>query len=279
MEFEHDILTASGLTNAQLIHPTILLIIAVHLIYVVVCVTKKGTKKNIERQSPEYTRFNQAFCLGSDYIIIENMYSSLTVQSAIIDPTFEPIIIHNEFKRKKDFTKMNLSRDAQTIMNLPNSGGTSIHSEALSCDVLGTMLNAKLKATELELQYCPGLSKDFRTVQMKITDYSISINNNIFGVSVTRAMKHKGIFNREDANRLLTKKLYGVNISSQTVVNKYKWKKQILHIWAQHKYIRDILNNVYNELPCELKNNTIVIITVCENAPWVFYDRLFEQYS
>ena len=213
---------------------------------------------------------NNVLILGSDYIIVENTRSSLMIQSAISDPSFESIIIYNEFRRHREFPYMNLSWDAQTIMNLPNAGGNSIHSEALSCDVLGTILNAKLKATEMELRYSP---------LTKITDYSISINDTIFGVSVTRAMKHKGIFDKEDAYRLLTKKLYGVNVSSNTVINRYKWKKQILHIWAQHRYIRDILNDTYNELSRELKNNTIVIITVCENAPWIFYDRLYEQYS
>ena len=57
-------------------------------------------------------------------------------------------------------------------------------------------------------------------------------------------------------------------------MKRFRWKKQILHIWAEYKYIADVLQNVYdNELSDDLKNNTIVIVTVCEKAPWVFYER------
>lgn len=160
---------------------------------------------------------------------------------------------------------MNFCKGAKIIQNLPNAGGTSVNSETISFDVLHTMFNATLEATELQLEYFP--------LGSKITDFSICINNIVFGVSVTRAMKFKGDFDCNDAERLLTKKLYGVNMSSKAVIKKYKWDKQILHIWAQNYKIANILQKTYDTLPTNLISNTIVIITICENADWIFFDK------
>ena len=53
----------------------------------------------------------------------------------------------------------------------------------------------------MEVAYFPGGGS--------ITDYTCEIFNTHIGVSVTRAMKYKGEYTLEDANRLLNKKLNG----------------------------------------------------------------------
>jgi hypothetical protein len=57
----------------------------------------------------------------------------------------------------------------------------------------------------MELEYFPYGSK--------ITDYSVRCFGRSIGVSVTRAMKFRGVFTIEDGVALLTKKLNGVNAS------------------------------------------------------------------
>mmetsp|Transcript_20599 Transcript_20599/g.26048 ORF Transcript_20599/g.26048 Transcript_20599/m.26048 type:complete len:209 (-) Transcript_20599:25-651(-) len=205
------------------------------------------------------------FCVGTDYTIVESMKSSMLTQTALSTTFREPVFIRNTFKRNKAFQKMTFTDDANTIMTVPNAGGNSVNSEALSCDMLNTLFDASLEATEMQLAYFP--------MNSKITDFSVRIRGEIFGVSVTRAMKYHGRYTEADADRLLTKKLYGVNASTQAVLKCYRWKKQILHIWAEHKYIADILKAKYDTLPSSLKNDTIVIVTVCENSSWLFFER------
>jgi len=162
---------------------------------------------------------------------------------------------------------MKLSTGGSTILNLPNAGGTSINSEVFSFEVLQALFNAQLQATEMELEYYP--------LGSKITDYSIRVNEEVLGVSVTRAMKFNGIFTDEDAHRLLSKKLYGVNASSKAVLKRFRWKKQILHIWAENQHTANVLQRVYdNEISDDLKNNTLVLVTVCDQGAFIFYDRL-----
>ena len=58
----------------------------------------------------------------------------------------------------------------------------------------------------MEIEYWPEGSKK--------TDYSVMLYGRPIGVSVTRAMKFKGVFTEEDARVLLYKKLFGILVSS-----------------------------------------------------------------
>merc|ERR1711994_31570 len=95
----------------------------------------------------------------------------------------------------------------------------------------------------------------------------------IIGVSVTRAMKYKGIFNRVDAQKLLRKKLFGINESSLGVLEQDEWQRQILHIWATDEYVERILYEVFLELlftEPELVRDTLIMVTVTSSW-WIFY--------
>jgi len=165
------------------------------------------------------------------------------------------------------FSRIRLGTDAQRMLCLPNAGGNSVVSELLSIELLNTFLQARLLCTEMELEYFP--------LGSKITDYSVTLDGRTFGVSVTRAMKFKGRFTPSDAEELLEKKLFGVVQSSKHVLKRYRWDKQILHVFAEHEYIYDELVRAYDKLPSELRANTLVLVTVCNaSTPFIFYDHL-----
>ena len=164
--------------------------------------------------------------LGSDFTIVETMSDSMKSMYSL-QTIPEPTFVCNYIKQHKKYDQFDLCDGSHTISNLPNAGGTSVVSETLSFEILNRMYAAKLKSTEMELRYYP--------LGSKITDFSVSIYGETIGVSVTRAMKFRGTFNDEDGVRLLTKKLDGVICSSKAVLKQYRWKKQILHIWAETK--------------------------------------------
>jgi len=174
-------------------------------------------------------------------------------------------IITNFFELNNGYTKemVTLCEGAKKVLNTPNAGGTSIWSETISFEVLVSLCCAVLHRTEMEIEYMPG---------SKITDYSVKVFGKDIGVSVTRAMKFSRkseIFTEEDAEKLLTKKLHGVNESTKGVVSQ-TWEKQILHVWTQHEYMSEILWDTYERLDENLKSNTLVVVTVCKNADWIF---------
>lgn len=162
-------------------------------------------------------------------------------------------------------TRITLSAAAQKILHTPNAGGTSIWSEVMSFEIVSALFNAQLLRTEMEIEYLPG---------SKITDYSINLFGKSIGISVTRAMKFKGVFTEEDALRLLNKKLFGVIESTRCVIEEHSWERQILHIFAEKDYIADVLHDALNQVDPDLLSDTIVIVTVCKNAPWLFYNNV-----
>ena len=132
----------------------------------------------------------------------------------------------------------------------------------MSFEVLSGLYGGSLRRTEMEIGYPPG---------SKITDYSADILGHHVGVSVTRAMKYKGVFTEDDGKKLLLKKLHGVVASSEAVIKEHKWEKQILHVWAESDYIADIVERVYDrDIEEECKANTIVIITIARDCKWIF---------
>jgi len=192
--------------------------------------------------------------------------SNFAMQSAFTDPTRGAIFCNNiEFNRRFTPERASLCPGALRMLSLPNAGGNSVWSEVFSVEILGFMHRVKLQMTEMELVYTP---------DSKITDFSITTGDgSTLGVSVTRAMKFQKwgeeFFTEEDAFKLLSKKLHGVNASTKGVVNQ-SWEKQILHVWTERQYMRDILVDTYHKLSDELKSNTIVLVTVAENAEWLF---------
>jgi len=141
-------------------------------------------------------------------------------------------------------------------------------SEVLSLELLRSCFGASLIATEMQLEYNWG---------SKITDYSCGIGGHTYGVSVTRMIDfedldktHKPKFSIESVVKLLHKKLAGILASTEGVYEQYKWEKQILHVWATSHKVREALEEEYLNLEESLKSNTLVIITVAENAQWVF---------
>ncbi|XP_071142806.1 AAC-rich mRNA clone AAC4 protein-like [Mytilus edulis] len=161
-------------------------------------------------------------------------------------------LIHSEFFPNKEFDEMKLSNSAQRIKIEPNAGGNSVISEVLSFEFLNQVCQAELLETEMEVSY----SQESSTK----VDFVCKICDKKVGVSVTRAMKYRGSYTENDANDLLTKKLRGIIRSRKNCME--KWSKQILHVWVQNAETANIITVVYNNLPANIRSDTIVLVTL-----------------
>merc|ERR1711997_76661 len=176
-----------------------------------------------------------------------------------------PLYLSSSFRTSLYRESVNLSSGARRIMLEENAGGQSELSEGFSFEFLRRIFGAKLVKTEMAIRYWWN--------SWKKTDYSVRIRGQVVGVSVTRAMKYKGIFDRGDADKLLRKKLFGINESSLGVLEQDEWQRQILHIWATDEYIERILYDTSLDLlftEPELVRNTLVMVTVTSSW-WIFY--------
>jgi hypothetical protein len=160
----------------------------------------------------------------------------------------------------------NLSKDGLKILLEPNAGGNSIFSEVLSFEMMNRFFGAKLEKTEMEIEY---------NCESSIVDYSVKINNEKIGVSVTRAFHYidDSLFDDKCARALLLKKLKNLNIATTNVSQKDKWTKQLLHIWVRSVDIARKLNEEYQKLSEDVKSNTIVLVTVAPQYECVFNEK------
>ncbi|KAH7829450.1 uncharacterized protein MONOS_11067 [Monocercomonoides exilis] len=178
--------------------------------------------------------------------------------------TTSSMFIQSIFQAVVPFHLFSFTLGAIQLMTLPNAGGHSERSEALSFEVLHRILGCELCKAEMEIKY---LSPNW-----KKTDYLIQLRSHKVAVSVTRAVGYPNpqFFDESAAVELLKKKLSGICISSLGVVDEDKWERQILHIFTQTPQAATYLKFAYHSLPPILRGNTIVICTVAGNHKWIF---------
>lgn len=157
-------------------------------------------------------------------------------------------------------SRLQFSVGGYKLLTLPNAGGNSVLSEALSFELLQRCFRATLIKTEMEIEYFP--------LGGSMTDYVCSLCGNDVAVSVTRAMKFRGDYTEEDAEKLLYKKLKGVVQSNRNAVT--KWSKQILHIWASSSMIASTVTSVFDRIDPKVKANTVVLVTTATKSPFIF---------
>jgi len=164
--------------------------------------------------------------------------------------------------------------DALRVLQEMNAGGASEFSEAVSFEIFRRLLGATLVNTEMSIAY------KWQEWSKK-TDYTCRVAEDVLAVSVTRAMKFgPAPFTAEDASRLLEKKLYGCQMSNRDVLSADRWKKQCLHILTGHQYIVDLLRTTFVSIlehTPELVGDTVVVITLTTNTPFLYYNFCANQ--
>lgn len=162
-----------------------------------------------------------------------------------------------------------LSPDAALSLTIPNAGGSSDKSEALSIDMLIKYYQAYNIILENKVPY--------RYVY-KMVDYICSIGDIRIGVSVTRAMGHycnltrdfdPDTYSQDDADALLAKKLKGLCLARNCVDSAYCFYTAVLHIFCQSGDIANKLMVSYKNLNPDIydlngkdKCRFIILLTV-----------------
>jgi hypothetical protein len=177
-------------------------------------------------------------------------------------------MLYTELHSFTQFERMELSPGGERVKSSANAGGSSIESEALSACLLERCFGAKLKKTEMEIEYFP--------VGGSMTDYMCEIFCTNLGVSVTRAMKYKGNYTIEDAMTLLRKKLTGVLNASKNALE--GWHKQLLHVWTPTRQVALAVKEAYIQLGDETKGNTVVLVTTAQTASELFTKKCRGMY-
>jgi len=194
---------------------------------------------------------------------------ALASELASTQPTF--LVSEYNFSDACAFDPSGLASGPNKRYEGDNAGGSSLCSEVMSMQLLADCDEASIYKTEKQIAYT--------SCQGAITDYIAEIDDQLVGVSVTRAYKGPSIdvYSVQDATDLLEKKLAGVNESSSKVKPSDKWLKQVLHIWTLRKDWVPLLKVAWQNLDAKLRGDTIVWVTVEQHpdgqTPWIVPDQ------
>ena len=154
-----------------------------------------------------------------------------------------------------------LHTEAVRSLEAENAGGKSEISEAYSIDHLSRLFGSFQSILEMEVRYW---------AQYKMVDYILKLpSGSRLGVSVTRAMTRSDLlYTRDDAVRLLNKKLKGLIVSRNAVVRDHSFFHSVLHIWAPSQHVADLIQDVIRRKDVDLEELELVgsmdiWITVC----------------
>lgn len=145
-------------------------------------------------------------------------------------------------------------------MLIPNAGGSSDKSEALSMQYMNYLFGATQFVPEMEVSYW---------IESKICDYLMRLGKENFGVSVTRAVSYPftSEYTYEQAMRLMDKKLYGLIVARNSISKKHKFMRSILHIWCISQEAAHVIKKAYHDIIKKDIHNTYdnvyVICSIC----------------
>lgn len=203
-----------------------------------------------------------------DHVAFKNILNSQCNRSC----STPSILVKHSLTQTKEFEKWEVCEYAKKIYLEPNAGGKSVNSEAISANVLNHLYNITDITTEMEIQY--------RWYNYKRCDYICELYGQRVGVSVTRAMGYPdpSNFTPEHAWKLLNKKIDGLLIAREGVIDKYNFNKCVLHVWCENEDIADMIIDQYNilrEISGDEMNDIIVILSVTQenNAPFIYYNK------
>ena len=53
------------------------------------------------------------------------------------------------------------------------------------------------------------------------------------------------------------------------MIKNYRWRKQLLHVWAFNHRDATLLEHIYEQMPASLRANTVLLITRCDGVQWI----------
>lgn len=158
------------------------------------------------------------------------------------------------------FDKIDLAETPKRSLTIPNAGGSSEISEALSMQYMHDRFGANEFIPEKEVDYW---------IEYKMCDYIMVVNGVNVGVSVTRAVSYPftNEFSYVQAASLLNKKLNGLIIARNAVNERHQFFMSILHIWCHTALAAQNLRKAYdymiNHDTDKVYNNIYIICTIC----------------
>lgn len=161
----------------------------------------------------------------------------------------------------KPFRDLRLIDEARYSLDIPNAGGSSDVSEALSMQYMHDKFGASDFIPEMDVPYW---------IDAKKCDYLMKIKGEYIGVSVTRAISYpfELDYTMEKARDLISRKLYGLIVARSCTSDGYEFAESILHVWCYNAKVASLIEAAHDAIVAEDKGQETydqvhVICTIC----------------
>ena len=169
-----------------------------------------------------------------------------------------------------EFEDMEFMPVAQRSMEIPNAGGSSNISEAMSMEYMQKKFDAEGFIPEMEISYW---------IDACLCDFLMVLQDENVGVSVTRAVGYPfgSEFTLGQARELLNRKLFKLIVARNSISDKHNFYRSILHIWAYSEQVADNIKRAHEEMIKTDVNKTYdnvhVICTICDRL-YIYTNRI-----
>lgn len=161
----------------------------------------------------------------------------------------------------ESFCEVSFAETAERSMSIPNAGGSSNISEALSMEYLMGKFNVVDFVPEMEVVYW---------IEACLCDFLMVLKDENVGVSVTRAVCYPfgSEFSLDRARELLNRKLYKLLVARNSISEEQSFDRSILHIWCYSDQVAENIRIAHAEMK-ELDvdrtyEDVHVMCTVCD---------------
>jgi hypothetical protein len=151
-------------------------------------------------------------------------------------------------------------------LEIPNAGGSSDISEALSMQYMYNRFGAADFIAEMDVPYW---------IDAKKCDFMMTVGSEWIGVSVTRAIPYP--FNQdytlERATELLKRKLYGLVVAKEAIMEEYGFSKSVLHIWCYNAKCAKMIQKAHALLITEDSYDQVHVICTINSCPFIYTNK------
>ena len=163
------------------------------------------------------------------------------------------------------FDPSQLSPGGLKVWTDGNRGGSSLHSEVFSFEVLHRCELAKLLKTETFIDYTDAGGKK--------TDLLLEIDARKIGVSVTGAYHYPPTdpYTEAEAKTLLDKKLADLPLSQANAATQDAWERSVLHVFAYDSQHADVVQSAWAQVDAATKGDAILVLTVTDGLDDYIY--------
>jgi hypothetical protein len=169
----------------------------------------------------------------------------------------------------ESFDDIEFADVAQRSMSIPNAGGSSNISEALSMEYMRRRFDAVDFVPEMEVVYwCDACLCDFLMI----------LPGENVGVSVTRAVSYPfdAEYTMEHARELLNRKLYKLMVARNAISEEQSFYRSVLHVWCYTEQVASCIRRAHGEMVEADADRTYdsvhVICTVCDRM-YIYTNR------